>query len=114
MSDQELVFLIAVTVVMPIVALWIIFSYQKARLKFRADQQRATDDNSLTTSELSSLIDESVASATTPLVERIELLEAQIGNSESTPAAPKLDLETGFEEEPEAEEPIKTLGRTRL
>ena len=57
MSQEEVIFLISVTVVMPILALWIILNYQKARMKIKREQA----DQSLTTAELSSLIDESVA-----------------------------------------------------
>ena len=106
MSEEELVFLISVTVIMPIVALWIILNYQKARLKAK----EAEADNSLTTSELNSLIDESVAAATEPLDDRIRELERQLRLIESGPqqtVQEELD-QTGAEQSP-----TKTLGRTR-
>jgi hypothetical protein len=108
MADQELVFLVAVTVIMPIAVLWIILNYQKARLK--AKEFRA--DNSLTTSELNSIIDESVAAATEPLDERIRDLERQLRLIDSGPGGTIQDeLEQTKAEVAEA--PSKTLGRTR-
>ena len=105
MSEEELVFLIAVTVVMPVLALWIILNYQKARLKIKRDQA----DKSLTTSELNSLIDESVASATVPLNDRMAELEEQLHL-----IGPALQMNQEFDGEDLSEDaPVKTLGKTR-
>jgi hypothetical protein len=108
MADQELVFLVAVTVIMPIAVLWIILNYQKARLKAKEYKS----DNSLTTSELNSMIDESVAAATDPLDERIRQLEKQLLLLE--PGAEGTIQDDLDQAETEAEKiPSKTLGRTR-
>ena len=105
MSEEELVFLIAVTVVMPILALLIILNYQKARMKIKREHA----DQSLTTSELNALIDESVSEAAAPLNERMAKLEEQLRLSGS-------DLRIDQSEPGETTQEdgrFKTLGRTR-
>jgi len=95
MSLPEMIFLVAVTVVLPITVLSILFSYQKARLKAR----RVASDNELTTSELRHMIDGAVAEATTELENRVELLEdklrllgpgSQDGSDQERPASKTL------------------------
>ena len=107
MSQEELVFLIAVTVIMPIVALWIILNYQKARLQ--AKQARNNDD-SLTTTELEELIDESVAKATAGLQDRVEALEGTLNEIEAPKSAIQDDLDAFDDSEPAR---AKTLGKSR-
>ena len=103
MSQEELIFLIFVTVIMPVVMLKIILNYQKDRLKAKGAQA----DKSLTTSELNDLIDESVIEATAPLNDRVNELEQRMRLLD--PARPTIQDELG-----EAEEaPAKTLGKTR-
>lgn len=85
MSFPEMIFLIAVTVVLPITVLSILFSYQKARLRAK----RLSSENELTTSELQHMIDGAVADATAELEDRIELLEDKLkllgsGSEDST------------------------------
>lgn len=109
MSEEELVFLIAVTVVMPILALLIILNYQKARLKIKREHA----DQSLTTSELNTLIDESVSEATAPLNERMAELEERLRLSESgSGSGLRVDQNEPRESTPE-DVRFKTLGRTR-
>lgn len=105
MSQEELFFLVSVTVVMPIFSLWIILNYQKARMKIKREQA----DQSLTTSELSSLIDESVAAATAPLHDRMAELEERL---QPGPGSDRLDL-TETDTSASDDVPLKTLGRTR-
>ena len=103
MGQEELIFLIFVTVIMPIVMLKIILNYQKDRLKVKSAQS----DKSLTTSELDELIDESVIDATAGLNDRISVLEQRMRLLD--PARPTIQDELD-----EAEEvPVKTLGKTR-
>lgn len=110
MGEEELVFLLSVTVIMPLVALWIILSYQKARLKAKGKDA----DTSLTTSELSAMIDESVQEATESLNERIAKLEEQMQLIEPGRSASIQDeLSESEGEESPAQTPAKTLGKTR-
>ena len=105
MNEQELLFLVSVTVIMPILALWIIVSYQKTRLKYKKTQ---TDD-SLTTSELNTLIEDSVATATAPLLERIEAMESRL---EAGRIEIDLQEESG-QSVAQSDAPTKTLGKSR-
>jgi hypothetical protein len=109
MSEQEMIFLISVTVIMPIVALWIIVGYQKSRLKIKQNQP----DRSLTTTELEDMIQESVSAATAPLHDRIEQLEHRISETgQSAPEAGPMQVE-GDLAAGDVEQPAKTLGRAR-
>lgn len=74
MDLPEMIFLIAVTVILPISVLSLLFSYQKARLK----SKQARTDNELTTSELQNMIDAAVMDATAELQERVESLEDRL------------------------------------
>lgn len=110
MGEEELVFLISVTVIMPLVALWIILSYQKARLKAKEKDV----ENSLTTSELSAMIDESVTEATESLYERVAKLEKQLRLIEPPPPASVQDeFSASDQEDTRAKAPAKTLGKPR-
>jgi ABC-type phosphate transport system auxiliary subunit len=107
MTEEELIFLISVTVIMPILALWIIVGYQKARLKHK----RTQPDRSLTTTELDDMIEQSVHAATTELHDRIDQLEEKVRQLDPTNRTRRIELE---EEAPDEEDrPAKTLGRTR-
>lgn len=70
----EMIFLIAVTVVLPLSVLALLFSYQKTRLRAK----QSASDNELTTSELRGIIDEAVVEATVELEERVAALEQQV------------------------------------
>ncbi len=74
MDLPEMIFLIAVTVILPISVLSLLFSYQKARLK----SKQTRSDNELTTSELQNMIDAAVFDATAQLQERVEVLEDRL------------------------------------
>ncbi|HEX9659422.1 MAG TPA: hypothetical protein VGA18_03940 [Rhodothermales bacterium] len=74
MSMPEMIFLIAVTVILPISVLSLLFSYQKARLKAK----RSASENELTTSELQHMIDSAVTEATAELQDRVYLLEERL------------------------------------
>ncbi len=104
MSEEELVFLIAVTVVMPILALFIILNYQKARLKIKREHA----GQSLTTSELNTLIEESVEAATVPLNDRVARLEKLL-----QPHEPAMLDEAERDEVTSEDVRFKALGRTR-
>lgn len=69
-----MIFLIAVTVVLPISILSLLFSYQKARLRAKS----GATGNELTTSELQQMIDGAVSEATVELQDRVALLESQV------------------------------------
>ena len=74
MNVPDMIFLIAVSVVLPISVLTLLFSYQKTRLKAK----RSTGENELTTSELQGMIDGAVVDATAELEQRVESLEQQL------------------------------------
>jgi len=74
MNMPEMIFLIAVTVILPISILSLLFSYQKARLKAK----RSASENELTTSELQHMIDGAVADANADLQDRVYLLEERL------------------------------------
>ena len=69
-----MIFLIAVTVILPLSVLSLIFNYQKARLKAK----RSAAENELTTTELQHMIDGAVADATAELQDRVYLLEERL------------------------------------
>lgn len=73
MTLPEMIFLVAVTVILPISVLSLLFSYQKARLR----SKRAPSESELTTSELRGMIEETVSDATAELQQRVESLEHQ-------------------------------------
>lgn len=66
-----MIFLVAVTVILPISVLSLLFSYQKARLKAKG----SSGTKELTTSELQEMIDTAVAEATIELTSKVEELE---------------------------------------
>lgn len=109
MNEQELIFLVSVTVVLPILALWIILSYQKTQLKYR----RKANERSLTTSELDDLIEDSVTAATRPLVDRIERLEKRLGTRDEGDDEKRLSIDLEKDVSEEFDAPSKTLGKTR-
>jgi hypothetical protein len=74
MNMPEMLFLIAVTVILPISVLSLLFSYQKARLKAK----RSASENELTTSELQHMIDGAVTAATAELQDRVYMLEERL------------------------------------
>jgi hypothetical protein len=75
MDFPEMIFLIAVTVILPISVLYLLFSYQTARIKAK---KAGVSENELTTSELEHMIEEAVTDATAELQERVDLLESQL------------------------------------
>jgi hypothetical protein len=90
-----MIFLIAVTVILPITVLSILFSYQKARLKAKYN----ASDRELTTSELQNMIDGAVAEATSGLEDRVEMLEEELrllgpGSQHSTREAARAGSKT--------------------
>ena len=106
MSEEELIFLVMVTVVMPVAMAWLIFNYQKARMKIK----QGSNENSLTTSELDSLIDDSVHQATGPLHDRLDELERKMLLLDT--AHPS--IQDALDADPPVQEaPAKTLGKAR-
>jgi hypothetical protein len=109
MEFLEFIFLLSVTVLLPLTILKTVVDYKKSRLEAERDRGPGTDAG-VTVGELKKMLAEVVREANAPLVERIEALEREReGLPPPEPRGLLADVEDEWaEHEREAE---KSVGR---
>ena len=93
---------------------WMILNYRKWRFQHKQENEQAAR-NSLGTSELKDLMRQAVSEANTPLLERIEMLEAELRQAKAprlTPAQRDSMLEDARPTREEIPEPAERGGVT--
>ncbi len=99
---------IAVTIILPVIFLVGVLDLKKRRLKVQQGR-----DDSLTTSELQRMIEDSVRRANDDLVQRLDRLERRLGASDS-PLWDGKNLDAGTRDASEEfESPSRSIGRLR-
>ena len=116
---EEVIIIFFVMVILPITMTKMILNhkYRKMKLEKEAKSNLLLDpistttesENSLTTSELKTLIEQAVTKANVPLTERLEALEQQVNGAN---ASLPLEVEEELEEVSDYMT-TKTLGRSR-